>query len=52
MEDTAEELLQVLYLQSMEGPTPKMLMMLNECHGIYYHYNRLVGLQQAVHFHP
>ena len=35
--DTTAELLQVLYLQFMEGPAAKMLMMLNEYHGIYYH---------------
>ena len=50
--DTTEELLQVLYLQYMEGPAPKMMMMKNECHGIYYHYNTVVGWWQAVHFHP
>ena len=35
--DTTEELLQVLYLQFMEGPAPEMLVTLNEYHGIYYH---------------
>jgi len=38
---TTQELFQVLILQFMEGATPKSLLMLDESHGIYYHYSRL-----------
>ena len=40
--EDSKELPQVFSLQFMEGAAPKILVTLNECHGIYYHYNRLV----------
>ena len=40
--EDSKELPQVLSLQFMEGAAPKMLVTLNERHGIYYHYKRLV----------
>ena len=48
--DSSEELLQVLYLQFVEGAAPKIFVTLDDCHCICYHYNRLVRWWQSVHF--
>lgn len=42
--EDSKELPQVLSLQFMEGAAPKMLVTLNERHGIYYHYSHLTSL--------
>ena len=50
--DTTKKLLQVLCLQLTEGAASKMLVTLDECHGIHYHYNRLVIWWQSIQFCP
>ena len=50
--NTSKELLRVLCFQLTEDATPKMLVTLDQCHNICYHYNRFVRWWKSFHFCP